>query len=189
MAKLAKLKTLSLRLISFEDTITSFSSIFELVGSLPNLQELHLDLSMCNPPTEEAAGTRSPTAFPCLKALKLTDIDLGNAFEMIRSFPNLQTLEINACNENDDSAPAVSFPEVDCNTMGPLQLRSVVFKNLEGSENEVRLIKYLLACSPFLKKIVIRPNSLLVPPFDEKLFARKLLKLHRASPTAEIDLY
>ena len=59
--------------------------------------------------------------------------------------------------------------------------------SIRGSVNDLCLIKSLLAGSPLLKKIVItaRPSEM----YDgERGFTTKLLKLHRASPVAEIDL-
>lgn len=81
---------------------------------------------------------------------------------------------------------ACSF-EADYNTMKMLQLRSVVFSDLKGSENEVCLIKYLLACSPFLKNMDIHLLST-INSEEKLLFAKKLLKLDRASPVAKIIL-
>ncbi|MFS8028254.1 putative leucine-rich repeat domain superfamily [Helianthus anomalus] len=171
---------------------TSFSAMFELLGSLPKLQELNLDFGNCML-TEDGAKKRFSTAIPCLKALKLTrmylnsDMQLFCAFELIRSFPNLQTLEITAAHSNWDVGPP---PQLDYNTMGLLQLRSVRIECLKGSENEVCLIKYLLGSSPFLKKFVIRHYLFIAISSDEKLmFARKLLNLNRASPVVKIDLF
>ncbi|KAF5762047.1 hypothetical protein HanXRQr2_Chr16g0772351 [Helianthus annuus] len=110
---------------------------------------------------------------------------LSCAFDMIRSFPNLQTLVITACDQWYAGPPA---PVEDYNTAGLLQLRSVVFHYMKGSENEVCFLRYLLACSPFLKQIVIHHHWYIKISSDEKLtFARKLLMLHRASPVAEIE--
>ncbi|KAF5761416.1 putative leucine-rich repeat domain superfamily [Helianthus annuus] len=140
--------------------IMSSSTIFELVGSLPKLQELHLGFHECTL-RECGAKKRFPTVFPCLKVLKLSAICLDNgmklscAFELIRSFPNLQTLEV-AREIDNASTSAICSPEVDYKTTRLLHLRSVMFENLKGSENELCLIKYLLACSPFLKKIDFR---------------------------------
>ncbi|KAJ0445027.1 hypothetical protein HanPSC8_Chr16g0740681 [Helianthus annuus] len=142
---------------------------------------------------EDGAKKRSPTTFPCLKTLKLSAIDLENgnmlscAFEMIKSFPNLQTLEITPTYYGDAPKAAICSLDVDYNTLGMLQLRSVVFTYSKASESEVCLIKYLLACSPFLKKIVIRPHSCLALS-EQMMFAKKLLKLHRASPDVDINL-
>ncbi|XP_076885271.1 F-box/FBD/LRR-repeat protein At1g13570-like [Bidens hawaiensis] len=185
IAKLENLKILCLSLSDLE--VHSSGTIIELLGSLSKLQELELDFENCKL-IEGVANKRFSFAFPCLKTLKLTRIRLDDgmklscAFELIRSCPNLQTLEITACNWF-----AMKLDLYDLNTTGLLQLRSVTFEYLKGSENELRLIKYLLACSPFLQKIVIRFHSSSTIAPDKKLkFASKLLKLHRASPVAEI---
>ncbi|KAJ0439787.1 putative FBD domain, leucine-rich repeat domain superfamily [Helianthus annuus] len=192
IANLASLKILSLLLCNFDNTLSS-STIFELLGFLPKIQQLHLDFLWCKL-TEDAAKKRFPTNFPSLKTLKLTRIDLSNkitlsfAFELLRSFQNLQILEITTSDLDDSPTPEICSLEVDYNTMGLLKLRSVVFTYYKGSENELCLVKYLLACSPFLKKSVIRPYSFLES--DVKfMFARKLLKLHRASSAVDIGLY
>ena len=71
--------------------------------------------------------------------------------------------------------------------MGQLQLQSVLLVYLRDSENEVCLIRSLLACSPVLKKMMIYSSK----HSDENgklTFALRLLTLHRASPVAEIHL-
>ncbi|KAJ0837878.1 putative FBD domain, leucine-rich repeat domain superfamily, F-box-like domain superfamily [Helianthus annuus] len=188
IAKLKNLKVLSLSLCDLDtQTIISSHNIFELVAFLPKLQELGLDFQDYK--LADGALMEFPTAFPRLKALKLSRIDLGNgimlscAFEMIRHFPNLQTLDLEITAIQRDADP---IPEVDYHhTLG---LRSVVFRSFEGSESEVFLINYILACSPFLKEIAIHPRVDLEHT-KQMMFARKLLKLPRASPSAEIDFY
>ncbi|MFS7889296.1 putative F-box domain, leucine-rich repeat domain superfamily, F-box-like domain superfamily [Helianthus anomalus] len=195
IAKLANVKTLSLCLCIVENTtITSSTTIFELLGNLPQLQELDLDFRYRGV-IEGGAKKRFPTAFACLRALKLSRIDLSNGamlscvFEIIRQLPNLQTLEIIATSvSNVVPTPAICSPEVDYNTMGPLQLRSVGFIDLKGSENEVCLITCLLGCSPFLKRIGIRPHKSLARD-KQLMFDSKLLKLQRAYPVVAINLY
>ncbi|KAF5762063.1 putative leucine-rich repeat domain superfamily [Helianthus annuus] len=146
---------LTYSLCYLDGKLVSSSIIFELLGVLPKLQELYLEFLWCEF-LEDGAKKRSPTTFPCLKTLKLLAINLENgimlscAFEMIKSFPNLQTLEITPSYE--DEKAAICPLDVDYNTLGMLQLRSVVFTYIKASESEVCLIKYLLACSPFLKK-------------------------------------
>ncbi|KAK1425508.1 hypothetical protein QVD17_20860 [Tagetes erecta] len=167
----------------------SFSTVFELVGSFPKLQELDLSFAGCKL-TEGGVIERCPATFPSLTTLKLSNIYLGNemklsyVMEVLRCFPNLQTLEIRTIRSKPVSTPRRCFPEADYNTMGLLQLQNAEFEVFTGSDYEVCLIKYILARSPFLKKIAIRLEYKNV----ERLFARKLLKLHRASPVAEIDL-
>ncbi|XP_035840885.1 F-box/FBD/LRR-repeat protein At1g13570-like isoform X9 [Helianthus annuus] len=190
IAKQENLKILSLKFHDSDDefTITNSSDIFELVGSLPKLQELHLDFEDSD--LIEGGPRKSFfTAFPCLKVLNLSDICLDDgimfsfAFELIRSSPNLQTLEITQSYGNADSPL-----QGDYSTTRLLQLQSVMFDCLKGSENEIRLIKYLLACSPSLKRMHI--FSCHFSSSEEKLvFVRKLLKLYRASPVVELELF
>ncbi|PWA50040.1 F-box domain, Leucine-rich repeat domain, L domain-like protein [Artemisia annua] len=86
---------------------------------------------------------------------------------------------------NDGPQSALSF---DFATMRQLQLQSVNLSRIRDSENQVCLIKSLLAFSPMLKNMDLH----LVSPNDHdkaKLeFALKLLKLERASPRAQIEL-
>ncbi|KAL8227679.1 hypothetical protein R6Q57_015263 [Mikania cordata] len=190
IGKLANLKILSLFMCNLGNT--GSGTIFKIVNFLPKLQELDLDFINCKL-TEGGTKERCPSTFPCIKTLKLSTIDLGNgamlsfAFEMIRSFPNLQTLEITASEHGIDPTPGICFPEVDYNTTGSLQLWSVVLRGLKCVENEVCLIKYLLKCSPFLKRLVIHSASSLVSRGQLK-FAGKLLKLQRSYPAIDIDL-
>ncbi|KAJ0837235.1 putative leucine-rich repeat domain superfamily [Helianthus annuus] len=121
IAKNQNPKMLSLELCDLGNMrIMSSSTIFELVGSLPKLQELHLGFHECTL-RECGAKKRFPTVFPCLKVLKLSAICLDNgmklscAFELIRSFPNLQTLEV-ARDFDNASTSAICSPEVDYKT-------------------------------------------------------------------------
>ncbi|KAI7754365.1 hypothetical protein M8C21_006053 [Ambrosia artemisiifolia] len=141
--------------------------------------------------TEDGATKKFPTAFTSIRALKLTRIDFGNrlmlsfALETIGHFLNLQTLDIISSSRHVDDPFPISIPEVDYNMT---ELRSVMFRCFKGSENEVYMIKYLLACSPSLKAIGILRDRCL-QPVEELIYAKKLLKLHRASAEAEIDFY
>ncbi|XP_076884209.1 F-box/FBD/LRR-repeat protein At1g13570-like [Bidens hawaiensis] len=195
IAKLENIRILSISLpLCDRDTMMSFqscSTVFELLDSLPKLQELELDFQNCKL-IEDGVNKRFSPAFPSLKALKLSRVCLEDgmklscAFELIRSFPNLQTLEITTSTRVwHNGGP----PRADYNKTGLLQLRSVIFEYSKGSENELCFLKYLLVRSPFLKKIVIRPHCFSTITLDGKLeFASKLLKVHRASPVVDIDL-
>ena len=83
--------------------------------------------------------------------------------------------------------------DVDNNTMSPGQLQSVVFRSFPRTENEIAIIKFILACSPLLKKIYIHYCNLSHDE-NEKIkmnweLARRLLKLHRSSPTAGVEFF
>nr|XP_043638530.1 uncharacterized protein LOC122609568 [Erigeron canadensis] len=173
------------------------SSIFQLVGSFSKLQEVDLVFLNCKLLAEAGAKKRVTTTFPCLQTLRLRSIDCNKDIEvslvlkMICCSPKLQKLLILGTSENDVPPVAPCSSDLDDTTMSQSQLQSVVFACSKGSKFEVYLIKSLLACSPLLKKIAVGLNSsLVVGGADGKLqFAEKLLKLHRASPVAEIDLF
>ncbi|KAJ0837877.1 putative F-box domain, leucine-rich repeat domain superfamily, F-box-like domain superfamily [Helianthus annuus] len=192
IAKLANLKKLSFCFGNLDKRLMISSSVvFELVGSLPKLEELEMEFLWCEF-IKDDAKKRCPTTFPCLKTLEISTMDLENggmlscAFEIIRSSPNLQTLKI-IPSFGDEGIPTPSVCSLeDYKTTRLLQLRSVEFTH-SCTENELRLIEYLLACSPSLEKIVIHPFCALQPD-DELRFATELLKLHRASPVVDIDL-
>ncbi|KAI3796253.1 hypothetical protein L1987_38920 [Smallanthus sonchifolius] len=131
----------------------------------------------------------TPLKFPThLLLFRITSS--SSIFELVASLPKLQELDLDfLCSKDPLRTPAICFPERDYNTMRLWQLQSVVFTDLKASENEVCLIKYLLACSPILKKVVIRSGYSLISSNVKLTFARKLLKLHRTSPVVEIDLY
>lgn len=89
---------------------------------------------------------------------------------------------------HDVQPPAFCSSELDCSRM---KLQSAVFACFIGSEVEVFLIKFLLECAPLLKKMSIGLDAYsMVDGKDGKFkFAKKLLKIHRASRVVEIDLY
>ncbi|XP_071735735.1 F-box protein At4g09920-like isoform X2 [Rutidosis leptorrhynchoides] len=187
------LLSLDLYQVAFENG----SLIIRLVGHFSKLQELYLDLRMCRFLGESGAAKSVCTSFRCLSTLILYPIDFGSdikllfAFEMIWSSPELQTLKITAT-YNDAVLPlAICSSALNHISMGQLKLRFVVFKSFRGSENEIYLIKNLLACSPFLKKIDIYVNqSMMYGGENGKLmFATKLLEFHRASTAAEVKIY
>nr|GEW40360.1 hypothetical protein [Tanacetum cinerariifolium] len=88
--------------------------------------------------------------------------------------------------------PAVCSSPVDFSRMGQLQLLKVKLAEIRGLKREVRLVKYLLDCSPLLKKMDIYADSSGVRELGgdngERKFATKLLKLRRASPLAKVDI-
>ncbi|GKC67197.1 F-box/FBD/LRR-repeat protein isoform X1, partial [Tanacetum coccineum] len=92
---------------------------------------------------------------------------------------------------SDAPSSKLCFLVLDRTTIGQLHLQSVVLSSFRGSENEVCLIKFILACSPLLKKIVIKVDQYYLDGRHDSALemARKLLKLYRASPLVEIDLH
>ncbi|KAM0047823.1 putative F-box domain, leucine-rich repeat domain superfamily, F-box-like domain superfamily [Helianthus debilis subsp. tardiflorus] len=102
IAKLENLKILSL--ILHDPDFEMIKSSGTILGCLAKLQELHLDFKDCRL-TEGDANKRFSTSISGLKYLRLTRIclddgmKLSGALDLIRSFPNLQTLIIVACDE------------------------------------------------------------------------------------------
>ncbi|PWA73842.1 F-box domain, FBD domain, Leucine-rich repeat domain, L domain-like protein [Artemisia annua] len=174
------------------EMITS-SRIFELIGCFSKLQELNLNFWICKLSAD--AEVSAPTTLPSVKTLRLYEIDFRNeimvscVIDMICACSNLETLLIKATYEDDVPAPAISSSQVDFSRIREMQLRKVVFVSVRGLENEVCLMKSLLEYSPLLKEMDISGKSMEVlgGHHGALMFATKLLKLHRASPVAEID--
>ena len=83
--------------------------------------------------------------------------------------------------------------DLGSNGMRSGQLKSVAFRSFPRSENELTIIKLILACSPLLKMVYIKLSNF---SYDESEnvrmnweLARKLLKLHRASRTALVEFF
>nr|XP_043621688.1 F-box/FBD/LRR-repeat protein At1g13570-like isoform X2 [Erigeron canadensis] len=163
IVKLENLKELNLSLCLLDNmTMTRPSNIFHQMSLLPRLQSLSLNFRKCKFLAEAGTQRWVSTAFPCLKTLKLNQIDFSSdtmlscVVAMLSGAPNLQTLEIMAAYENTIPPPLICSLEGDCSNFGLLQLQYVVL-NIRALDNEFRL-------------------------------ASKLLMLHRASPVAEIML-
>ncbi|GJZ07389.1 putative F-box-like domain superfamily protein [Tanacetum coccineum] len=197
IAQLENLKELSLTLSELHnwERITR-SGIFQLIGCFPKLHELRLFFDDCKFSADTVK--RVSTSFPCLKTLTLGHVDLScdimvtSAIELICCSPNLQTLTIRPAYKAANSPPAVCPSKVNLSGMVQLQLQRVILRGSNCSEVEVHLIKYILACSPMLKKIdIIAANSSQVFGGDngKLMFVTKLLKLQRAFPRAEIDFH
>ncbi|GKA97403.1 F-box/FBD/LRR-repeat protein-like protein [Tanacetum coccineum] len=164
--------------------------IFQL-KLLPKLQELDLNFRKC----KKLVLTRSSQpSFHASRLLTLSIVNFSSdgmlsfVMEMICGSPNLQNFNITATYKGNISRRALPSLDLDFNAIEQL-LCSVVFSSFRGTENEVCLIKYVLACSPLLKNIVIVYCSSAGGDSGKFKFAHKLLMLHRASPIAEIGLY
>ncbi|XP_071732921.1 uncharacterized protein [Rutidosis leptorrhynchoides] len=198
IAKLKNLQNLFLPLCMLDQTVITTFLILDLGKYLPNLQVLFLDFQNCMffGNFRNSVGKKQvSTSFPCLKSLTLHQIDfsfdhnLSFAVDLIWFSPKLQTLGITAKRAVTPSAFLSS--ELSHIRMGLAQLRNVVLQSFQGSENEILLVKKLLAGSPSLKKIAIHPESSKVFSGENGrlMVATKLLKFHRASPSAEVDIY
>ncbi|XP_071707212.1 F-box/FBD/LRR-repeat protein At1g13570-like [Rutidosis leptorrhynchoides] len=195
IAKLKNLKCLFFPLCMLDTTSLTSSLVFHLVGHFSKLQKLSLDLRKCKFIRESGAGNWVRTSLSCLGTLTLYSVDfdsevmLSFAIEMIWGLPELQTLKIKAAYNAPVPQPALCASVFKNISMGQLQLRVIDFYPFRGSDNELWLIKNLLACSPLLKKFYIFPIRMFFCSRNEKLmFATKLSKLHRASSAAKVKI-
>nr|XP_043626938.1 F-box/FBD/LRR-repeat protein At1g13570-like [Erigeron canadensis] len=195
IAKLKNLKVVRLSscLLDIHINMVRLSTVFHRMSLLPKLLDLNLSLKNCEFLLEDVAQTAFSSTFPFLKSLGLYHMDFSSvsmlscAFAMIFGCPNLQALSIYAMYKNVIPLPTIFPSEVDCSTTGKLQLQKVTLVWIKGLENEVCLIKYILACSPKLKSIEIQLDSSIASNVNDKYkLANKLLKLHRTSPIAEV---
>ncbi|XP_076890018.1 putative FBD-associated F-box protein At1g05080 [Bidens hawaiensis] len=171
------------------------SDSWEFISRCPLLENLKVDCDFYSSKIKLAEIAKLENLK--ILSLYLSDLDTMNNFRssvaegdakwrFSTAFSSLQTLKLaNVCLEDvcwSASTGRLQYTE-------QLQLRSVRFKYWNGSENEVCMLKYLLACSPFLKKIAIHHCSHNEITSDEKLkFPSKVLKLHQASPVVDIDI-
>ncbi|XP_071729089.1 F-box/FBD/LRR-repeat protein At1g13570-like [Rutidosis leptorrhynchoides] len=204
ITKLKNLKQLYLPLCFLDHKAITSCLIVDLGSCLPNLQLLYLDFQNSQFLGNLVGRKRVSTSFPSLEILILHQIDFSSkielllASELICYSPKLQTLEISA-KLNAAVPPPANFvctptnfsSELNDIQLGVAQLRKAVLPFFQGSENEMLLIKKLLAGSPSLKKIYIHPKSDEVFSDDKGklMVATKLLKFYRASPTAEVEIY
>ncbi|XP_060215832.1 uncharacterized protein LOC132642822 [Lycium barbarum] len=101
--------------------------------------------------------------------------DLSFALCLIRSSPNLEEIEI----EDVVDEIRASFSDITFN-----QLRKVEFYDVLGAEAEMQLIKVLLAKSPALVRMVIRPCEM-ENKKSLKVLA-EITKFQRASSKAQV---
>ncbi|XP_071736573.1 F-box/FBD/LRR-repeat protein At1g13570-like [Rutidosis leptorrhynchoides] len=191
IAKLENLKVLSLPLCNL-DNMAKFtrSRMFQLMCFFPKLQELHLGFKNCKFLADEI--NIDAIALSCLKTLELNGVDFHNSImvscvvELICSSPNLKTLNITAASSTKNSPESL---EVNYSRMVQLKLHTVFLASVKGLESELCFIKFLLACSPQLKKMIISTCTTRLFGGDRGaiIFTTKLLKLHRTSPVSEID--
>ncbi|GJW28162.1 zinc finger, CCHC-type containing protein [Tanacetum coccineum] len=104
--------------------------------------------------------------------------------------PNLQSLEILATYNDEVQPSVVSFPKVDYNRIGQLQLQKVNLQSFRGLEIEICLIKRLLCVSLMLKEMTITCglSEMFGGESGWMMFATKLLRFLHASPTVEVFL-
>ncbi|XP_049381017.1 F-box/FBD/LRR-repeat protein At1g13570-like isoform X3 [Solanum stenotomum] len=177
-----------------------FAMFFESCTALERLF-LHFNGSEIQPEDDDEVATRLPFDVNCVKYLYLRFLFLEESYDLshvlccIRSFPYLEYLEIQVHeygydyeDEDDEDEP---IPE-------PLELKhlsDVTFNHLKevrlgcltGTTSELLLIKFLLAESPVLERMLIDRQYLDHEQLDTRLqIFREISSFSRASPKAEV---
>ncbi|KAG5603633.1 hypothetical protein H5410_025125 [Solanum commersonii] len=121
----------------------------------------------------------------CISSIYLSDLnEVSCALCLIRSFPNLQSMEIKVeCDDNDipalESLEVERFSDVTFN-----HLREVKLMQTNGTIPEIQLMKLLLAKSPELMKIIIEPC--VVEESATVKILTEIIQFQRASTKAEV---
>ncbi|KAH0646221.1 hypothetical protein KY284_034105 [Solanum tuberosum] len=189
-----------LSLVNTAATLKAGKHLSEYFEFCPALEHLHLDYSslqfLAAGSDDIAARLSSPLNY--LKCLCLSDICLDESVELsfslclIRSSPYLQDIQMKidyvALNKlllpvPDDVVNEIpsSFSDVTLN-----HLRSVKFEVITGKKTEMELVKLLLAKSPMLVRMLIRPDRVNGSAETRLKVVTEITKFPRASPKAEV---
>ncbi|KAF3630196.1 putative protease 2-like [Capsicum annuum] len=126
----------------------------------------------------------------CIKHLSISSIYLSDSDEvsyalfLIRSFPNLQSMEIKVESDDNDIPPLESLEVERFSYVTFNHLREVKLMQSNGTIPEKQLIKLLLAKSPELLKMLIEPCP--VEESETVQILTELTRFQRASPNAEV---
>ncbi|KAL9664136.1 hypothetical protein QQ045_019533 [Rhodiola kirilowii] len=184
----------SMKCASFETQLQlpgcpSRTSSLEYFSSLlPRVEDLYLDaaaiLSLYD--EEEYVPRTLVTTLGCLKTLAFEYIDIGSypmlsiAFCLMRSAPNLESMEINI--EPDQRlavhAAARNFLNEQLKLLLPplMTLHTLFFKNLLNTGIEMKLIQTLIKLSPRLKAVLFRSSTDIARDTERKMH-RKLRRI------------
>ncbi|XP_059310838.1 uncharacterized protein LOC132062247 [Lycium ferocissimum] len=146
---------------------------------------------------DEVLAVRLPYILNSVKHFHLYSFCLGElevacALCLIRSFPYLQYLEMQV-GDYDNDIPVFEFIEVEASSEVTFNhLRDVELRNIIGSKPEIQLIKFLLAKSPVLVRMLITPREREEPvpakigDYATVRLLVELTKFQHASPKAEV---
>ncbi|XP_058193518.1 F-box/FBD/LRR-repeat protein At1g13570-like isoform X1 [Rhododendron vialii] len=155
------------------------------------IEDMHLD----RPFLESFAAGHIPESIPStlnhLKVLALSYIStcvvdhVSHALCLLRSFPNLERVDISIHNDVPNEDPVVEYLQAqDFSKFSLNQLRKVKMWSVSGVECVTPFAKILLAHSPVLEKMVILLD---LDNFDEKgaaMLEEELTRFQKASPKA-----
>ncbi|KAL9678134.1 hypothetical protein QQ045_015973 [Rhodiola kirilowii] len=181
----------SMKCASFETQLQlpgrpSRTSSLEYFSSLlPRVEDLYLDAAaILSLYEEDVPRTTLVTPLGCLKTLAFEYIDIGSypmlsvAFCLMRSAPNLESLEINI--EPDQRlavhAAARNFLNEQLKLPPLMTTHILFFKNLLNTGIEMKLIQTLIKLSPRLKAILFRSSTDIARDTERKMH-RKLRRI------------
>ncbi|XP_069152482.1 F-box/FBD/LRR-repeat protein At1g13570-like [Solanum lycopersicum] len=173
-----------------------FAKIFESCSALEQLS-----LNFLNSEFVAEEGYRVPRRLPVnlnnVRRFDVPDILLVESYKLsyimclLRSFPNLEYLELQVVDEDDSDTDE----DEDEESLQPETLSNLTFNHLVefqlgsfiGGTSEMQFIKHLLANSPVLEIMVINRQFLDEEPLDtrEEIFT-EISNFPRSSPKAEI---
>ncbi|CAN1840783.1 F-box/FBD/LRR-repeat protein At1g13570 [Linum perenne] len=107
---------------------------------------------------------------------------------MSRCFPNLHTLEIQACSCDNEAAEAavLAFWEEDKQPSCSFdQLRKARVRSFHGEDSEMRFIKFVMANSPELIELTVEATA--NPGYIEEVINAQLMEFPRASEKAKVN--
>nr|XP_017246313.1 PREDICTED: F-box/FBD/LRR-repeat protein At1g13570-like [Daucus carota subsp. sativus] len=176
--------------LEHKETQTKRSNVDHVLGSLSNIEKFSVAMEFMQ---YLAAGRRLKTLSKpllCLKTLNISDIYLNKLSEvsclicLIRSAPNLCQLNISAKYVAKGDFKKYQMKDFEECTMDHLEI--VTFSYFEGFRAEMKLVKFLLACSPLLKKMSIHSHEDLEKDVALMMF-KEILQYPTASSRVQIQ--
>ncbi|KAL3505248.1 hypothetical protein ACH5RR_035089 [Cinchona calisaya] len=173
-------------------TFGSAGNLIEFFAHLPRIQRLEVQSYFLKYLTTGKVPGRLPT--PCMElsflSLRINFNDIEESLAalcLLRSSPNLQELEMLARPEEQSAvrAPA-NVADEDYENCPFNQLRFVKIAGISGLRQELNFIKFLLANSPVLEKMSVKPIAMDGGWELLKELMKELLRFRRASVQAQI---
>lgn len=190
LAKVSMHLVSSLRDLVSKERETSGSVM--LTGTFPVVELLVLDYYHLKAMAGGVVQNILPTTFTHLKILKLCLIcfekvdEISMVLCLIRSSPNLEKIQLKACPGETVALDPVPEPlEVQgWSDISLNELREVEIHCVSGTRPELDFIKFILAKSPILERLLIKFKPEVVSV--ESRILKELLRFKRLSPEAEI---
>ncbi|XP_074296224.1 F-box/FBD/LRR-repeat protein At1g13570-like [Silene latifolia] len=177
--------------VTLEETVANHQSAgaCELLAYLARpckIENLSFGGHFCKFLTAGRIGRMFPTKYSCLKSLQLSNIETHVLDEflwvigLIKSCPVVEDLKISfSGKECEEHAIAFDSHYRLCG------LRKVQLTSVSGVIMELKLIEYLLRCSPALETMSVKRDAKITKVLETRL-ARELMYFCRASPVAKI---